>query len=96
VSLVDSLGEHIGRYEHVFSEFARQGLLTVGYDTRGFGRSSGPRGGAPTLDELFDDIELVYNHARIAGVKTFLVRIRRETSGTTTPSIKISSHLPGL
>ena len=68
------LGEHIGRYEHVFSVFAKKGIMVVGYDTRGFGRSvmAGRAGGAPTMEELFNDIELVYNHCGQSGISTFL------------------------
>jgi alpha-beta hydrolase superfamily lysophospholipase len=39
VAFIHGLGEHIGRYDHVFSKFASAGIRVFAYDQRGFGRT---------------------------------------------------------
>jgi len=39
-----SLNTHVGQGAHLAHELAKDGLITVGFDHRGFGRSEG-RGG---------------------------------------------------
>lgn len=39
VTFVHGLGEHIARYEHVFSKFAENSIRVFAYDQRGFGRT---------------------------------------------------------
>ena len=45
VLVVHGLGEHGGRYAHVAARLAGQGWAVAGYDQRGHGLSTGPRGG---------------------------------------------------
>lgn len=59
VYLVHGLGEHAGRYAHVAEALNRAGFAFWGIDLRGHGRSEGPRGHAPSLERLLDDISLM-------------------------------------
>ncbi len=56
VYLVHGHGEHIGRYAHVGEAFTKAGYALVGFDARGHGKTSGPRGHTPSYDALLDDI----------------------------------------
>ncbi|WP_437202557.1 lysophospholipase [Planctomicrobium sp. SH664] len=64
VLLVHGLGEHSGRYGHLIRYFQDAGLSTVRMDLRGHGRSEGPRGHAPSYDQLLDDLSLMLAEAR--------------------------------
>jgi alpha-beta hydrolase superfamily lysophospholipase len=52
------LGEHGGRYERFAAWFASRGAELFIVDIRGNGRSGGPRGHAPGLQALLDDLDL--------------------------------------
>ncbi len=56
VTLVHGLGEHTGRYAHVGEALAGAGYALVGFDLRGHGRSTGPRGDVPDYERLLDDL----------------------------------------
>jgi alpha-beta hydrolase superfamily lysophospholipase len=62
VYLVHGLGEHTGRYAHVADALTRAGMACQGIDLRGHGRSHGPRGHAPSLEQLQDDISWMIRH----------------------------------
>lgn len=64
VCLVHGLGEHTGRYAAVARYLNQQGWAVVGYDHRGHGRSTGPRGGLAHDDDLLHDLALVIDHIR--------------------------------
>jgi alpha-beta hydrolase superfamily lysophospholipase len=74
VSLVHGLGEHSGRYAHVGKAFSDAGFALAGFDLRGHGKSSGPRGHTPSYKALMDDtavfIDLVAG--RYPGLPRFL------------------------
>lgn len=73
VYLLHGLGEHSGRYEHVASRFAREGLAVSAVDWRGHGRSPGPRGDtrlAPALEDV--GRLMAKGAARWPGVPAFL------------------------
>lgn len=59
VFLLHGLGEHTGRYTHVASALNRAHLACWGIDLRGHGQSEGPRGHAPSLERLLDDVSLM-------------------------------------
>ncbi|KAI9324520.1 Alpha/Beta hydrolase protein [Obelidium mucronatum] len=55
------LGEHIHRYDHVFTKFAESGILVKGMDIRGFGRTAqqnpkSKRGWLSSLEQVFQDM----------------------------------------
>jgi alpha-beta hydrolase superfamily lysophospholipase len=56
ILLVHGLGEHVGRYDHVAAALTEKGYAMYGFDLRGHGRSSGPRGHTPSYETLLDDI----------------------------------------
>jgi alpha-beta hydrolase superfamily lysophospholipase len=66
VVLVHGYGEHIGRYEHVASAFARAGFTVVGADLRGHGLSGGVRGFCTRFDEYLSDLSTLLARAREA------------------------------
>ena len=63
-TLVHGLGEHGGRYQHLAAWFTPLGATVYAVDQRGHGRSGGPRGHAPSLEALIDDIDTVVTRAR--------------------------------
>jgi len=68
IQIVHGLGEHGGRYQNYVDYFVPRGYALFAADTRGHGRSGGPRGHAPSYDALMDDIG------------AFLARVRAEQS----------------
>ncbi len=74
VGLVHGHGEHVGRYAHVGEAFAKAGYALVGFDARGHGKTSGPRGHTPSYDALMDDIAdfLAQMQTRYPGLPRFL------------------------
>ncbi len=68
--LVHGHGEHIGRYEHVGSFFASQGIAVFGADLRGHGRSEGKKGHTPSYDHLLEDVEDLMKKARVEFIET--------------------------
>ena len=66
VLVVHGLGEHGGRYAHVAARLAGQGWAVAGYDQRGHGLSTGPRGGLAADDSLLADLGSVIEHQRRA------------------------------
>ena len=56
IALIHGHGEHVGRYENVAGALTSAGYALVGYDSRGHGKSTGPRGHIPSYDALMDDI----------------------------------------
>lgn len=64
IALVHGQGEHIGRYQHVADWFNQQKIALVGYDQQGYGRSDGPRGHAPHVEALMQDIGLLLDKTK--------------------------------
>jgi alpha-beta hydrolase superfamily lysophospholipase len=64
VLIVHGLGEHIGRYAHVAAQLNAWGWPVYGYDQRGHGRSSGPRGGLGADDDLLHDLAAIIDAVR--------------------------------
>ncbi|GAM24077.1 hypothetical protein SAMD00019534_072510 [Acytostelium subglobosum LB1] len=63
VTFIHGIGEHSGRYEHVFSKFAENGILVNAFDQRGHGKSGGTRGHSPSLEQSLKDITLIASNA---------------------------------
>ena len=79
--LVHGLGEHSGRYLHFAEWFTARGATVYAMDLRGHGRSGGPRGHAPGLESLLDDIDRV------------VIRAREESGG---PVVLVAHSFGGL
>ena len=79
--LVHGLGEHSGRYQRFAQWFTERGATIHALDLRGHGRSGGPRGHAPNLESLLDDIDRV------------VVRAREESGG---PVVLVAHSFGGL
>jgi len=62
--VVHGLGEHGERYRHLAEWFTPLGATVYAMDQRGHGKSGGPRGDAPSLNALLDDIDAVVRIAR--------------------------------
>jgi lysophospholipase len=62
--VIHGLGEHGGRYQRFAEWFTERGGTVYAMDLRGHGRSGGPRGHAPSLTTLLDDIDILVRHAR--------------------------------
>ena len=61
IILIHGLGEHSTRYESWANLFADKGYSMLTMDLRGHGRSEGKKGHAKSIDQLMDDIDLLYN-----------------------------------
>ncbi|KAI9219023.1 Alpha/Beta hydrolase protein [Blastocladiella britannica] len=76
ITFIHGLGEHIDRYDHLFSAFAAAGFKTSAWDQRGFGRTAvrngkqGDTGGWPMT--LADVLEMATAHHE-DGLKHFLM-----------------------
>ena len=55
--IVHGLGEHSGRYGNYVNYFVPRGYALYSFDTRGHGRSSGPRGHVERFDRYVEDID---------------------------------------
>ncbi len=61
IGIVHGLGEHIGRYKHVFKFFNNKGASVYGYDSFGHGKSEGKRGHILSYDQWLDEIDMMLN-----------------------------------
>jgi alpha-beta hydrolase superfamily lysophospholipase len=57
VLIVHGLGEHSGRYGNYVDYFVPRGYALYSFDTRGHGRSSGPRGYVERFDRFVEDLD---------------------------------------
>lgn len=60
------LGEHSGRFAHVAAHLAPLGIVFVGYDHTGHGKSGGTRGHVPQYAQLMEELDLVF--AKVAAL----------------------------
>jgi len=67
--LVHGMGEHIGRYHHLASNFTSKGIAVFGIDQRGHGHNPGTRGHA-RCQSLWDDLESLMKFVRIRHLET--------------------------
>jgi len=74
ICLVHGLGEHAGRYAHVAEAFGKEGYILFGADLRGHGRSGGPRGHISSIEDFMQDIDVLFEQARLRypGLPLFL------------------------
>ncbi|MBX2845368.1 MAG: lysophospholipase [Saprospiraceae bacterium] len=64
IGFVHGLGEHIGRYDHVFDFYASQGYSCFGFDAYGHGKSDGKRGHVRSLLQCMSEIDMLVNWMR--------------------------------
>jgi alpha-beta hydrolase superfamily lysophospholipase len=55
--IVHGLGEHSGRYGNYVNYFVPRGYALYAFDTRGHGRTSGPRGYVERFDRYVEDLD---------------------------------------
>ncbi|MBI3151929.1 MAG: lysophospholipase [Chloroflexi bacterium] len=74
VCLVHGLGEHSSRYTHVAEAFGKEGFVLFSYDLRGHGRSAGLRGHISSIEDFMQDIDVMFEQARLyyPGLPLFL------------------------
>lgn len=63
VCLIHGIGEHAGRYDRVGECFKEAGIALTSMDLRGHGFSAGKRGHTAPRTEIFNDINLLIEHA---------------------------------
>lgn len=73
LTIVHGLGEHIGRYDHVFQSLGERGIEVLGYDQKGFGNTAGLKGSTSSWDSILDDLQIVIDFNTRSGVKSYLL-----------------------
>lgn len=74
VALVHGQGDHSGRYPRLVERLVESGFAVNALDSRGHGRSGGPRAHTPSMSALMKDIDghLEQTRARFPGIPAFL------------------------
>ena len=67
IVVVHGLGEHSGRYGHVFDTLNAGGYSCLAIDLRGFGQSGGPRACLERFEDYLDDVDAGFDLARDLG-----------------------------
>ncbi|MCG3173728.1 MAG: Monoacylglycerol lipase [Myxococcota bacterium] len=75
VQVVHGLGEHAGRYGNVVDALLPEGVVVVGHDHQGHGRSGGPRAYVERWEHYLEDLDqMVEKTAReFAGLPLFII-----------------------
>ncbi len=72
------LGEHVKRYDAIFTRFAEEGISVTGYDARGHGETLEKFGGIPgdcgDWSLVKKDIEAIIEQQKPSNLPIFLVR----------------------
>lgn len=66
ICLVHGHGEHSSRYNHVAEALGKEGFIIFAFDLRGHGRSGGTRGHISSIEDVLQDIDLLFKQARAA------------------------------
>ncbi|KAJ3042458.1 hypothetical protein HDV00_007228 [Rhizophlyctis rosea] len=75
VTAIHGLGEHIARYDYVFTQFANSGIRVRGLDHRGFGQTgkkNGILGHGEGYPKTISDITACGSRVRVEGVPHFV------------------------
>ncbi len=64
IALVHGFGEHSMRYDAMAKYYNERGYAMVGYDRRGHGQSSGPRGHTPDYEALLKEIDILIDTSK--------------------------------
>lgn len=67
IIVVHGLGEHSGRYGHVFDTLNAHGYSCLAIDLRGFGHSGGPRACLDRFGDYLDDVDAGFGLAQSLG-----------------------------
>jgi acylglycerol lipase len=62
--IVHGLGEHLGRYEEMASQFVENQIAIFTFDHRGHGYSEGKKGHARSIEQFIEDVEHVLMKCR--------------------------------
>jgi len=65
LALVHGIGEHIGRYDHVFEHFSKAGISVFGLDSIGNGKSDGKRGHSNGRMDWNEEIGLLLDQSEV-------------------------------
>lgn len=57
IALVHGFGEHCMRYDSMARYYNEKGYAMIGYDRRGHGQSTGPRGHTPSYEAFLDEVD---------------------------------------
>jgi len=63
ILLIHGMGEYSSRYNSWATLFIQKGYTVMTMDLRGHGYSEGKRGHAQSVNQLMDDIDLLYNYS---------------------------------
>jgi lysophospholipase len=105
IFFVHGLGEHGGRYGHLFEWLVTRGWRVIAPDLRGHGMSSGPRTHVRSFEEYIRDLAILWDQFQLGSGQTVvaahsmggLVSIRAVETGAIDPSaLVLSSPLLGL
>ncbi|MCB0280575.1 MAG: lysophospholipase, partial [Calditrichaeota bacterium] len=75
------LGEHIGRYTHVFDYFCRAGFSCFGYDHQGHGKSYGEKGHVINFADYRSDLDFMIDYVRSETGKDEIILIAHSMGG---------------
>lgn len=64
VALVHGQGDHSGRYPRLVERLVSGGVAVYATDSRGHGRTGGPRAYAPSIEALMKDIDALLDRTR--------------------------------
>jgi len=64
IGFVHGIGEHIGRYNHVFEYFGDHGFACYGFDSYGHGKSDGKRGHIRSVLQWMSEIDMLIDWMR--------------------------------
>jgi alpha-beta hydrolase superfamily lysophospholipase len=62
--LIHGIAEHSGRYEHLFEYYTKNNFSIITMDLRGHGQSAGQPVFIPTVEAIFQDMDLLLKEAR--------------------------------
>lgn len=81
VLVIHGIGFHSGPYEIVAAHLSGSGYLVAAMDLRGHGKSGGPRGEVPVLDQLLIDVDAVIRLIRSEHAPTRLYLLGESMGG---------------
>ncbi len=63
IHLIHGHGEHSSRYHEWARLFVQESYAVISFDQRGHGKSEGKRGHAPSLERIFEDVDLLFSES---------------------------------